>query len=90
MDIQITSTIIQVSLVLIIVGLILSNWEPPIKAQYRAMLMITIGGTLGHYLGCGIIWGVIIAGLVFFKDKLVEEVKLVRGSFNDIKDKKSE
>ena len=71
-----------------ICGLLLNSWEPPIKAQYRFMILAVIGVILGVCLGCGGIYGFIGAGLVFYKDKLVEEMKLVKDSFVDINRKK--
>ena len=88
MDMKLTLELIQLGFVLMICGLLLSSWEPPIKAQYRFMILATIGVILGFCLGCGCIYGFIGAGLIFYKDKLVEEMRLVRESFVDINKKK--
>ena len=88
MDVKLTLELIQLGLVLMICGLLLTNWEPPIKAQYRFMVLAVIGVILGFCLGCGGIYGFIGAGLIFYKDKLVEEMRLVRESFVDINRKK--
>ena len=88
MNIQLTLELLQLGLVLMICGLLLTNWEPPIKAQYRFMILAVIGIILGICLGCGGIYGFIGAGLIFYKDKLVEEMKLVKESFIDISRKK--
>ena len=88
MNMQLTLELIQLGLVLMICGLLLTNWEPPIKAQYRFMILAVLGIILGTFLGCGGIYGFIGAGLVFYKDKLVEEMRLVRESFVDINRKK--
>ena len=88
MNMELTFELIQLGLVLMICGLLLTNWEPPIKAQYRFMILAVIGIILGTFLGCGGIYGFIGAGLVFYKDKLVEEMRLVRESFVDINRKK--
>ena len=85
---QLTLELIQLGLVLMICGLLLSSWEPPIKAQYRFMILAVIGVALGILLGCGFIYGFIGAGLVFYKDELVKEMRLVRESFIDINKKK--
>lgn len=85
---ELTMELIQLGLVLIISGLLLSNWEPPVKAQYRFILLAIIGVTLGHFLGCGMVYGFVGAGLVFYKEKLVEELRLVRESLTDIVNKK--
>ena len=88
MNIQLTLELLQLGFVLMICGLLLSSWEPPIKAQYRFMILAVIGIILGICLGCGGIYGFIGAGLIFYKDKLVEEMKLVKESFIDISRKK--
>ena len=88
MNMQLTLELIQLGLVLMICGRLLTNWEPPIKAQYRFMILAVIGIILGTFLGCGGIYGAIGAGLVFYKDKLVEEMRLVRESLVDINRKK--
>ena len=88
MDMKLTLELIQLGFVLMICGLLLSSWEPPIKAQYRFMILAVIGVILGFCLGCGGIYGFIGAGLIFYKDKLVEEMRLVKESFVDINKKK--
>ena len=88
MNMQLTLELLQLGLVLMICGLLLTNWEPPIKAQYRFMILAIVGVILGIWLGCGSVYGFIGAGLIFYKDKLVEEVRLVRESFIDINRKK--
>lgn len=88
MNVELTLELLQLGLVLMICGLLLTNWEPPIKAQYRFMILAVVGVILGIWLGCGSIYGFIGAGLIFYKDKLVEEVRLVKESFIDINRKK--
>lgn len=83
---EITVSLIQLGLILIILGLLLTNWEPPIKDQYTFIILAFAGMGLGYILNCGIHWGFIGAGLVFYKGKLVEEFKLVRESLLDLKD----
>ncbi len=87
-NIQLTLELIQLGVVLMICGLLLSSWEPPIKPQYKFLVLAVIGVALGVFLGCGSIYGFIGAGLIFYKDKLVEEMRLVKESFIDINRKK--
>jgi hypothetical protein len=82
---EITVSIIQLGLTLIIIGLLLNNWEPPIKDQYTFIILAIVGMGLGYVLNCGIHWGFIGAGLVFYKGKLVEEFRLVKDSLIDLK-----
>lgn len=68
-------------LVLIILGLLLKKWQPPIKEQYVFSILAIIGSTLGYYilkLEYGFLWGFIGAGLVFYKDELLKEAKDVK------------
>ena len=81
---ELTVNIMQLGLILIILGLLLNNWKPPIKDQYVFIILALAGIGLGYVLGCGIYWGFIGAGLVFYKNKLVEELKLVKESLGDI------
>ena len=82
---EITVSIIQLGLTLIIIGLLLNNWEPQIKDQYTFIILAIAGMGLGYVLNCGVHWGFIGAGLVFYKGKLVEEFKLVKESLIDLK-----
>ena len=88
MNVELTLELLQLGLVLMICGLLLSSWEPPIKSQYKFLILAVIGVALGSLLECVYIYGFIGAGLIFYNDKLVEEVRLVRESFIDINRKK--
>ena len=74
--------------ILIVVGLFLKKWEPPIKKQYVALSLLAIGLILGHLMVNYAAYGFLIAGLVFYKDELVEEVKLVKESVIAVKKEK--
>ena len=66
-------------------GLFLKKWEPPIKKQYVALSLLAIGSILGHLMVNYAAYGFLMAGLVFYKDELVEEVKLVKESVIAVK-----
>lgn len=83
---ELTINLLQLGLILIILGLLLNNWKPPIKPQYVFIILGTAGIFLGYILGCGVYWGFIGAGLVFYKGMLVEEFKLVKESLTNIKE----
>ncbi len=70
--------------ILIIVGLYLRKWEPPIKRQFIALILLVLGMILGHFMIANMSVGFLMAGLVFYKDELVEEIKMVKDSFLDI------
>lgn len=78
--------IFQLGTILIILGLLLNSWKPPIKEQYVFIMLGISGMVLGHILGCGLAWGFVWAGLVFYKSKLVEEFKLVKESLTNLKE----
>ena len=74
--------------ILIVVGLFLKKWEPPIKKQYVALSLLAIGLILGHLMVNYAAYGFLMAGLVFYKYELVEEVKLVKESVIAVKKEK--
>lgn len=88
-NIELTVGLLQLGLILIILGLLLNNWKPPIKDQYVFIILGLAGIGLGYLLGCGIYWGFIGAGLVFYKGKLVEEFKLVKDSLGNLNEMKN-
>ena len=74
-----------VSGLLILMGLYLEKWQPPLKKQYIALALFLAGGLMGHYMIHGWAYGILIAGLVFYKRELVEEVREIKDSFKGIK-----
>ena len=84
-----TIKVLQLGTILIILGLLLNNWKPPIKEQYVFIILGITGMILGYLLKCGIAWGFIWAGLVFYKSKLVEEFKLIKESLTNIQELRS-
>ena len=75
---------------LIVEGLFLKKWEPPIKKQYVALMLLMAGLALGYFMVENAAYGFLIAGLVFYKDELVSEIKLVKESVLEVKKEKSE
>lgn len=71
--------------ILIVIGLFLNKWEPPIKKQYVALMLLVAGVALGHFMVTNSAYGFLIAGLVFYKDELVSEIKLVKESVLEVK-----
>ena len=74
-----------VSGLLILMGLYLEKWQPPIQKQYIALALFLAGGLMGHYMINGWAYGILIAGLVFYKRELVEEIREIKDSFKGIK-----
>lgn len=78
---------IVVTILLVILGLLLKNWQPPIqRQQYIVMALLVMGAILGHFMIDSWAYGTCLAGLVFYKDKLVEEIKLVTHSYENLKE----
>lgn len=83
-----TIDVILLGLVLVVIGLFLKKWEPPIKGQYIFIALAISGSTLGYFMlngFYGVLWGFVYTGLVFYKDELVKEASLVKDSFNNLK-----
>ena len=74
--------------VLIVISLFLNNYEPPIKRQNIALIVMAFGLALGWLMVENLAYGFLIAGLVFFKDELVNEASLVSECFTKFKLKK--
>ena len=87
MSLQLSNYVVLTG-ILIVVGLFLKKWEPPIKKQYVALSLLAIGLILGHLMVNYAAYGFLMAGLVFYKDELVEEVKLVKESVIAVKKEK--
>lgn len=75
--------------VLIVAGLFLRNWQPPMKKQYIAMILLPLGAILGYFKVDNPYYGFLIAGLVFYQDELVNEIKRVKQSFNEVRAEKN-
>lgn len=86
LSLEMTFSVLQLGLILIILGLLLNSWKPPIKEQYVFIILGISGMILGYLLKCGIAWGFIWAGLVFYKSKIVEEFKLIKESLTNLKE----
>ena len=85
---QMTIDVILLGLVLVVIGLFLRKWEPPIKDQYIFIALASLGCILGYFMlhgFYGVLWGIVYTGLVFYKDELVKEASLVKDSFIDLK-----
>lgn len=72
------------TVMLIILGLLLRNWQPPIKHQYIVILLLSIGSLLGNYMIDSWTWGFCIGGLIYYKDLLVTDFNLVASSFKQL------
>lgn len=89
MDLELSNYVVLTG-ILIVTGLFLNKWEPPIKKQYVALMLLVTGLALGFFMVENAAYGFLIAGLVFYKDELVSEIKLVKESVLEVKKEKSE
>ena len=71
------SNYLELTGVLIVISLFLNNYEPPIKRQNIAPIVMAFGLTLGWLMVENLGYGFLIAGLVFFKDELINEASLI-------------
>ena len=74
--------------ILILVSLFLNNYEPPIKRQNIALIVMAFGLVLGWYMVHNTAYGFLIAVLVFFKDEFIHETSLVSASFKKLRKEK--
>lgn len=84
---QLTVQAIMLTGILIVLGLFLKRWQPPIKEQYIFIILSIVGISLGYIMlngfqGCSL--GFLVSGLTYYKDALVQEAKEVKESFDII------
>ena len=82
------SNYLELTGVLIVISLFLNNYEPPIKRQNIALIVMAFGLTLGWLMVENLGYGFLIAGLVFFKDELINEASLISQCITKFKLKK--
>ena len=82
------SNYLELTGVLIVISLFLNNYEPPIKRQDIALMVMAFGLTLGWLMVENLGYGFLIAGLVFFKDELINEASLISQCITKFKLKK--
>lgn len=88
MNFEITFDYILVTAILVLIGLYLRRFEPPIKPQWQSLALMILGSILGHIMLKNIAYGFVIAGFAFYKDAFIEELKLLKGFVKDeIKEK---
>ena len=80
-----------VSGLLILMGLYLEKWQPPLKKQYIALALFLAGGLMVYFMLNGQwAYGILIAGSVFQKRELVEEMREIKDSCKGIKQTREE
>ena len=84
------SNYLELTGVLIVISLFLNSYEPPIKRQNIALIVMAFGLVLGWYMVHNTAYGFLIAGLVFFKDEFIHETSLVSASFKKLRKEKEE
>lgn len=64
--------------VLVIANIFLNRWEPKIKEQYRALIIIVSGLGAGFLLTNCSVLGVILAGIVMYGVDVSEEINKIK------------
>ena len=82
------SNYLELTGVLIVISLFLNSYEPPIKRQNIALIVMAFALTLGWLMVENLGYGFLIAGLVFFKDELINEASLISQCITKFKLKK--
>ena len=82
------SNYLELTGVLIVISLFLNSYEPPIKRQNIALIVMAFGLILGWTMVKNLGYGFLIAGLVFFKDELINEASLISQCITKFKLKK--
>ena len=82
------SNYLELTGVLIVISLFLNSYEPPIKRQNIALIVMASGLALGWLMVENLGYGFLIAGLVFFKDELINEASLISQCITKFKLKK--
>ena len=82
------SNYLELTGVLIVISLFLDSYEPPIKRQNIALIVMASGLILGWTMVKNLGYGFLIAGLVFFKDELINEASLISQCITKFKLKK--
>ena len=72
---------ITLTCILIVVGLFLKNWQPPIKRQYIAIILLPLGAILGHIMEDSASYGFLLAGFVFYREELITEISVLKDVF---------
>lgn len=84
---DITGYHILLTILLVILGIWLREYNPPIKKQWQALSLFIVGAVLGYFLIQQPLIGVAISGLVYYKNVLIDELILIRKSLAKIDDK---
>lgn len=71
---------------LVLLSLWLSNYEPPLKRQWIALILMVVGCFVGYFILDNWGYGFVISGLVYYKNSLAEEISSILKSFKNIKE----
>lgn len=71
---------------LVLLSLWLTNYQPPLKKQWVALILMLVGCIVGHFILNNWGYGFLISGLVYYKDALAVEIASVLESFKAIRE----
>lgn len=73
--------------ILIISNIFLNRWEPKLKEQFRALIILAIGIASGYVLANSMVLGFVTAGFVLYGVSVTDEINRLKDCFKTI-DKK--
>lgn len=79
-------TLIEMVVVVLILKLIVSRWQPPLQESLQAIICIVLGTTTGYFFNPtkeGFIIGIIASGVAFYGGDLFAEFRTIK---EDIKE----
>lgn len=78
------------TLMMIIIYLILKNWEPPIKKQYIIIMLLSVSSLIAYFRGLNVSYAFAISGTIYYKREIVDEVLAIKNNLLDMKTSKGE
>ena len=81
---------ISFTLMMIIIYLILKNWEPPIKKQYIIILLLTTSSFIAYFRGLNVSYAFAISGTIYYKREIVDEVIAIKNNLLDMRTSKGD
>lgn len=78
------------TMMMIIIYLVLSNWEPPLKKQYIIIILLITSSFIAYFIGLNVSYAFAIAGTIYYKRDIVNEVIAIKNNLFDMKTSKGE
>lgn len=69
---------LSIGIFLVILTLWLKRFHPPLKEQWQALIVFTVGATISHILVNSWLYGVSITGVIFYKEIFINELIYIK------------